>query len=152
MCCIVRSTVLFTTFVASCILFSSPTPSNYIRQHCPAEGDGLDLLGYVEYQRHYRACVKAHKLALMAQRQFWNSLLRDTVHFADLKVGMGTICHADKLCSACIQQCVCIYHQNLGTQVPQLAISSSVEVEALECTVLSLYSCTAENLGHDVKY
>uniref|UniRef100_A0A383VUJ6 PAS domain-containing protein n=1 Tax=Tetradesmus obliquus TaxID=3088 RepID=A0A383VUJ6_TETOB len=48
------------------------------------DGDGLDLLGYVEFQRNYRACVGTHKLALMAQRQFWNSLLRDSVAFVDL--------------------------------------------------------------------
>ncbi|WIA14496.1 hypothetical protein OEZ85_003018 [Tetradesmus obliquus] len=48
------------------------------------EGDGLDLLGYVEFQRNYRACVRTHKLALMAQRQFWNALLRDSVPFTDL--------------------------------------------------------------------
>jgi hypothetical protein len=34
-----------------------------------------------------RACVRAHKLALMAQRQFWTSLLRDSVAFVDLLVG-----------------------------------------------------------------
>ncbi|WIA34671.1 hypothetical protein OEZ86_012986 [Tetradesmus obliquus] len=48
------------------------------------EGDGLDLLGYVEFQRNYRACVRTHKLALMVQRQFWNALLRDSVPFTDL--------------------------------------------------------------------
>jgi hypothetical protein len=30
--------------------------------------------------------VCAHKLALMAQRQFWNALLRDSVPFMDLLV------------------------------------------------------------------
>lgn len=32
-----------------------------------------------------RACVKAHKLALQAQRHFWHTVLRDTVPFADLQ-------------------------------------------------------------------
>eukprot|EP00775_Hariotina_reticulata_P001355 gene1355-1696_t len=41
--------------------------------------NGMDLIGYVEFQRAYRACVKVHRLALQAQRQFWHSMLRDTV-------------------------------------------------------------------------
>jgi hypothetical protein len=55
-------------------------------------GDGLDLMGYVEFQRSYRSCVRAHKLALQAQRQFWHCLLRDNVSFRDLQAcfeGMG---------------------------------------------------------------
>lgn len=31
-----------------------------------------------------RACVKAHKLALMAQRAFWRSLLRDSLKLTDM--------------------------------------------------------------------
>lgn len=44
------------------------------------------------FQRAYllvlfcRACVRAHKLALMAQRQFWSSLLRNSVRLVDLQV------------------------------------------------------------------
>jgi hypothetical protein len=52
----------------------------------PAADDGLDLLSYVEFQRNYLAAVRMHKAALMAQRGFWNSLLRDTVSFRDLQV------------------------------------------------------------------
>jgi hypothetical protein len=32
------------------------------------------------------ACVRSHKAALMTQRAFWNSLLRDTISFRDLQV------------------------------------------------------------------
>eukprot|EP00775_Hariotina_reticulata_P007054 gene7054-7268_t len=49
------------------------------------DGDGMDLLGYVEMQRNFRSCVRAHKLALMAQRHFWNGLLRDSVAFEDMQ-------------------------------------------------------------------
>jgi hypothetical protein len=51
-----------------------------------AVGDGLDLLSFVEFQRNYLAAVRMHKAALMAQRGFWSSLLRDTVSFRDLQV------------------------------------------------------------------
>eukprot|EP00878_Enallax_costatus_P043846 GHUV01051942.1.p1 GENE.GHUV01051942.1~~GHUV01051942.1.p1 ORF type:complete len:180 (+),score=56.23 GHUV01051942.1:655-1194(+) len=51
------------------------------------DGDGLDLMGYVEYQRNYRSCVRVHKMALMAQRAFWNTLLRsDKIPFRDMQV------------------------------------------------------------------
>jgi len=43
-------------------------------------------MGYVEFQRNYLACVRSHKQALMAQRAFWNSLLRDNISFRDLQV------------------------------------------------------------------
>eukprot|EP00879_Flechtneria_rotunda_P013062 GHRR01013642.1.p1 GENE.GHRR01013642.1~~GHRR01013642.1.p1 ORF type:complete len:1083 (+),score=308.01 GHRR01013642.1:2122-5370(+) len=49
------------------------------------EGDsGLDLMGYVEFQRNFRACVRAHKMALMAQRQFWTNLLKDKIAFKEI--------------------------------------------------------------------
>ena len=38
----------------------------------------------LQFQRNYRACVRSHKTALMAQRRFWGALLRDAVPFADL--------------------------------------------------------------------
>lgn len=31
-----------------------------------------------------RACVKAHKMALLAQRAFWRGLLRDTLQLNDI--------------------------------------------------------------------
>ena len=34
---------------------------------------------------NYRACVRAHKLALSAQRSFWMALLHDTIHFKSLQ-------------------------------------------------------------------
>ncbi|GBF92718.1 hypothetical protein Rsub_05087, partial [Raphidocelis subcapitata] len=49
------------------------------------EGGGLDLMGYIEFQRNYRACVRAHKTALSAQRTFWAALLHDTIQFKSLQ-------------------------------------------------------------------
>lgn len=46
---------------------------------------GLDLMGYVEYQRNFRACVAAHKAALQSQRAFWYCVLRDVVPFQDIQ-------------------------------------------------------------------
>ena len=63
----------------SCVLF-------HVSSCWPADGDGLDLLSYVEFQRNYLACVRNHKAALMTQRSFWNCLLRDTIAFKDLQV------------------------------------------------------------------
>jgi hypothetical protein len=54
-----------------------------------------------------RSCVRAHKLALMAQRQFWNTLLRDAVPFKDLLVSgmlLDTRAHSNRL--SCICSCV----------------------------------------------
>lgn len=39
-----------------------------------------------QFQRNYLACVRHHKAALMTQRAFWNSLLRDNISFKDLQV------------------------------------------------------------------
>lgn len=55
------------------------------------ESSGLDLNGYVEFQRNYRACVRAHKMALSAQRTFWMALLHDTVHFKSLQRSFRTM-------------------------------------------------------------
>lgn len=44
------------------------------------------LVCCVQFQRSYRACVRAHKLALQAQRQFWHSMLRDNVSFKELQL------------------------------------------------------------------
>lgn len=38
-----------------------------------------------------RACVRAHKLALQVQRQFWHCLLRDKVSFRDLQVSLMSL-------------------------------------------------------------
>ena len=35
--------------------------------------------------RNYRACVRAHKMALSAQRSFWMALLHDTIQFKSLQ-------------------------------------------------------------------
>eukprot|EP00775_Hariotina_reticulata_P009112 gene9112-9281_t len=55
------------------------------------ENEGMDLIGYVEFQRSYRGCVKAHRLALQAQRQFWHSVLHDAVSFKDLQAAVAYI-------------------------------------------------------------
>eukprot|EP00879_Flechtneria_rotunda_P032111 GHRR01035266.1.p1 GENE.GHRR01035266.1~~GHRR01035266.1.p1 ORF type:complete len:431 (+),score=120.72 GHRR01035266.1:122-1414(+) len=47
---------------------------------------GLDLMAYVEFQRNFRACVKAHKAALLAQRAFWRSVMRDNLKLSDMLV------------------------------------------------------------------
>lgn len=44
----------------------------------------------------YRACVRAHKLALQAQRGFWHCLLRDKVAFRDLQVCFESMEAAEK--------------------------------------------------------
>ncbi|KAF8055488.1 tmcC [Scenedesmus sp. PABB004] len=59
--------------------------SQEVAKKLKSESEGLDLVGYVEFQRSYRACVRAHKLALTAQRQFWHSMLRDNVSFRELQ-------------------------------------------------------------------
>lgn len=41
--------------------------------------------------RNYRACVRAHKMALSAQRTFWMALLHDTVHFKSLQRSFRTM-------------------------------------------------------------
>lgn len=38
-----------------------------------------DLVSYVEFQRNYSLLVAYHKAALVATRDFWRLLLRDTV-------------------------------------------------------------------------
>jgi hypothetical protein len=66
----------------------------------PADGDGLDLLSYVEFQRMYRSCVRAHKLALVAQRQFWNCLLKDRVSFVDMQACFKRMEEAEQCATA----------------------------------------------------
>jgi len=34
---------------------------------------------------NYRACVRAHKVALAAQRSFWMALLHDSIQFKSLQ-------------------------------------------------------------------
>jgi hypothetical protein len=53
-------------------------------------------MGYVEFQRSYRACVRAHKLALQMQRQFWHCLLRDNVVFRDLQLCFDNMDKAER--------------------------------------------------------
>lgn len=44
----------------------------------------------------FRVCVRAHKLALTAQRRFWSTLLRDTIAFADLQRSMDVMQKTEK--------------------------------------------------------
>ncbi|WIA20263.1 hypothetical protein OEZ85_006098 [Tetradesmus obliquus] len=64
------------------------------------DGEGLDLLSHVEFQRNYSACVRAHKMALMSQRQFWASLLRDTIAFKDMQRSLQHMQSAEQRASA----------------------------------------------------
>lgn len=56
----------------------------------------------MEFQRNYLACVRSHKAALMTQKAFWNSMLRDNISFRDLQVcalpwvtvGLHNVCPA----------------------------------------------------------
>eukprot|EP00775_Hariotina_reticulata_P013181 gene13181-13312_t len=57
---------------------------------------GLDLMAFVEFQRHYRACVKAHKAALMAQRAFWRSVLDDKLKLSNLLSQLGYLHKAEQ--------------------------------------------------------
>eukprot|EP00775_Hariotina_reticulata_P009651 gene9651-9811_t len=64
------------------------------------ENETMDLMGYVEFQRSYRACVQAHKKALQAQRMFWHSMLRDAVPFKDLQVSLRLMDEAKQRASS----------------------------------------------------
>ncbi|WIA34679.1 hypothetical protein OEZ86_012993 [Tetradesmus obliquus] len=76
------------------------------------ESDGLDLLGYVEFQRNYRACVRAHKLALMAQRQFWSSLLRNSVRLVDLQASIQLMEQSEQRATAVYRRVLERYPSN----------------------------------------
>eukprot|EP00878_Enallax_costatus_P034719 GHUV01038538.1.p1 GENE.GHUV01038538.1~~GHUV01038538.1.p1 ORF type:complete len:135 (-),score=12.26 GHUV01038538.1:541-945(-) len=36
-----------------------------------------------------RACIRAHKIALMAQRRFWASMLRETVSLTEIRLAIA---------------------------------------------------------------
>eukprot|EP00883_Tetradesmus_obliquus_P002715 jgi/Sobl393_1/12921/SZX78204.1 len=74
--------------------------SQDVAKKLKSESEGLDLIGYVEFQRSYRACVRAHKLALQMQRQFWHSMLRDSVSFRDLQACLEALDRAEKTATA----------------------------------------------------
>lgn len=46
------------------------------------------------------ACVRAHKMALMSQRQFWASLLLDTIAFKDMQRSLQHMQFAEQRASA----------------------------------------------------
>lgn len=124
-------------FIESWMIYASKE----LTKNFKASGTGLDLHGYIEFQRNYkydmqrvlftrivllvvyrccsvgyygmhlltaamnwdvptcfvvtcgccRACIHAHKLALMAQRQFWSKLLHDSVHFSSLQTALDVM-------------------------------------------------------------
>ncbi|GBF95600.1 hypothetical protein Rsub_08582 [Raphidocelis subcapitata] len=53
------------------------------------DSGGLDLAGHIELQRNYRACVRAHQMALAAQRALWATLLRDKLPFEEIRRAFG---------------------------------------------------------------
>lgn len=69
---------------------------------CCCHWHAADLMAYVECQRNFRACVKAHKLALLAQRAFWRSLMRDDLHLSDMLSAMRAMQQAE-------QTAICVY-------------------------------------------
>ena len=48
------------------------------------QGQRVDLVAYVEFQRNYRLALKVHKDALLAMRAFWSLLLHSKVRFEAL--------------------------------------------------------------------
>lgn len=46
---------------------------------------GMDMMAYVEFQRNYRACVCAHKLALVSQQRFWQTMTRELITFENVQ-------------------------------------------------------------------
>jgi hypothetical protein len=46
------------------------------------------------------ACVRAHRMALMAQRQFWASLLRDSIAFKDMQRSLQQMQFAEQRAEA----------------------------------------------------
>lgn len=49
--------------------------------------------------------MRAHKLALQAQRQFWHCLLRDSVSFKDLQDGLDNMAKAERQATAVYRRC-----------------------------------------------
>eukprot|EP00878_Enallax_costatus_P028503 GHUV01030791.1.p1 GENE.GHUV01030791.1~~GHUV01030791.1.p1 ORF type:complete len:425 (+),score=126.62 GHUV01030791.1:655-1929(+) len=77
------------------------------------DGDGLDLMGYVEYQRNYRSCVRVHKMALMAQRAFWNTLLRsDKIPFRDMQRSLALMAQTEARATASYRRALERYPNN----------------------------------------
>ncbi|KAG2494508.1 hypothetical protein HYH03_007276 [Edaphochlamys debaryana] len=55
------------------------------------DGNSMDLLGYVEYQRKQRMVVRLHRDALQAMCNFWRALDSSTVSFIKLSKALGNI-------------------------------------------------------------
>ncbi|KAG2494502.1 hypothetical protein HYH03_007271 [Edaphochlamys debaryana] len=55
------------------------------------DGNSMDLLGYVEYQRKQRMVVRLHRDALQAMCNFWRALDSSTVSFTKLSKALGNI-------------------------------------------------------------
>ncbi|KAG2494506.1 hypothetical protein HYH03_007274 [Edaphochlamys debaryana] len=58
------------------------------------DGNSMDLLGYVEYQRKQRMVVRLHRDALQAMCNFWRALDSSTVSFTKLSKALGNIEHS----------------------------------------------------------
>ncbi|KAG2494507.1 hypothetical protein HYH03_007275 [Edaphochlamys debaryana] len=55
------------------------------------DGNSMDLLGYVEYQRKQRMVVRLHRDALQAMCNFWRALDTSTVSFTKLSKALASI-------------------------------------------------------------
>ncbi|KAG2494504.1 hypothetical protein HYH03_007272 [Edaphochlamys debaryana] len=55
------------------------------------DGNSMDLLGYVEYQRKQRMVLRLHRDALQAMCNFWRALDSSTVSFTKLSKALGNI-------------------------------------------------------------
>lgn len=88
-----------------------------------AAGGGLDLLSNVEFQRNYLACVRSHKVALLAQRALWGALLRDTISFRELQVGdcrlVGSAVSAVLCCAWATLKCMLLTPPGPGCATSQ---------------------------------
>lgn len=54
-----------------------------------------------------RACIKAHKMALMTQRAFWRSVMRDSIKLSDML-------HAFKAMQQAEQTAIYVYKRCVG--------------------------------------
>ncbi|KAI8474715.1 MAG: hypothetical protein J3K34DRAFT_518018 [Monoraphidium minutum] len=76
------------------------------------ETDGLDLAGYIEFQRNYRAVVRSHKMALSAQRSLWMVLLHDTIQFKSLQRSFAVMNQAEARATAVYRKVLERYPNN----------------------------------------
>ncbi|WIA38773.1 hypothetical protein OEZ86_002065 [Tetradesmus obliquus] len=71
-----------------------------------SDGDsGLDLMAYVDMQRQIRACMKAHKVALLSQRAFWRCVMRDSLCLADVLDSLQAMQQAEQTATYVYKRC-----------------------------------------------